>query len=333
MADLVPLRWGLLGTARINRAVIPPIRGSKNSRLLAIASRTTEKAAQSATSWGIPRYYSDYEALLADPEIDVIYNSLPNNLHTEWSLRAMRAGKHVLCEKPLTISSQDVDTLIAVSQETGRVITEAFMYRHHPQTLLVKRMVDDGEIGRLQLVRGTFSYVNTRQGDTRFDPTMGGGSLWDIGGYSIGYACYLAGSMPQKVFGNQVTGPTGVELRYAGQLIFPNDVISQFESSFITEYKVGMEISGDKGRIIVPEPFKPGKSSKIYLWQTGHERVIRVKGCELYQGEIEDIENAILHGIPPRINLKESQGIIKAIEACYQSAQLGKPIQFEPETL
>ncbi len=270
---------------------------------------------------------------MADPEIDVIYNSLPNNLHFEWSLKALQAGKHVLCEKPLTIRSADIDALIQASQDNGRIIAEAYMYRHHPQTLLVKEMVENGDIGELQQLCGSFTYMNTRPGDTRFDPSMGGGSLWDIGCYPIGYASYLSGSMPVQVFGHQVTGPTGIDLRFSGQLLFSQEVTAQFECSFITEYKVGMEISGDKGRIIIPEPFKPGKSTRITLHQGGQEKIIRIKGCELYQGEIEDLENALLKGTPPRISLGESRGIIQTIEALYQSAKRAQPIQLAPEAL
>ncbi len=331
MAKPAPLGWGLLGTARINRAVIPPLKASKNSRLLAVASRSADKAAQYADRWDIPRHYGDYEALLADPTIDVIYNSLPNNLHFEWSLKALQAGKHVLCEKPLTIRTADVDALIRASEETGRIIAEAYMYRHHPQTLMVKEMVESGEIGQLQHMRGSFTYVNTRPGDTRFDPSMGGGSLLDIGCYPIGYASYLAGSTPVLVFGQQVIGTTGVDVRFSGQLLFSRDVIAQFECSFITEYRVGMEISGDRGRITVPEPFKPGKSTKITLHQGGQEKTIPIKGRELYQGEIEDIENAIMNGTPPSISLSESRAIIMTIEALYQSAKQAQPIQLTPE--
>src|SRR4030043_1995687 len=193
MANQAPLRWGLLGTPRINRAFIEPIQSSKNSKLIAVASRSHEKAAEFAKTWGIPRFHSSYESLLSDPEIDVIYISLPNSLHAEWSIKALQMGKHVLCEKPLTTSLHDADAGIDVAQKTGKVITEAFMYLHHPQTMMVKHMVDNGEIGKLQLIRGSFCYFNTRVGDVRFDPALGGGSLWDVGCYPIGFGGYLVG--------------------------------------------------------------------------------------------------------------------------------------------
>lgn len=321
MAQQRRLRWGLLCTARINRSVITPIRLSKRSELVAVASRTRDSASQYAATWEIPRFYSSYENLLADPEIDVIYNSLPNALHAEWSIKAMQMGKHVLCEKPLTINVGEAEAVMMASNNTGRIITEAFMYRHHPQTLLVKQMLDDGQIGKLQLIRGSFCYSNTRQADIRFDPALGGGSLWDIGCYPISYARYLTGKEPIEVFGYQATSPNGVDLSFAGQLLFPDKVISQFECSFVTPYKVEMEITGDKGRIKIPDPFKPGKRAEIYFQHEGQEQKINIKGPELYQGEIEDLEDAIFLEKPARISLEESRGNIATIEALYKSAQ------------
>lgn len=329
MVNPTRLRWGLLGTARINQAVIGPIRSSKNSQLMAVASRFQEKAAQYATTWGIPRFHASYEALLTDPEIDVIYNSLPNGLHAEWSIKAMQMGKHVLCEKPLTTNTMDMDAITEATKKTGKVISEAFMYRHHPQTLLVKEMVDNGEVGNLQLIHGSFCYISTRPNNPRFDPLLGGGSLWDVGCYPISYARFLTGEEPIEVYGHQVTGPTGIDLLYAGQLSFPGGVISQFECSFITPFKSMMKITGDKGRITILEPYKPGKRTKILLERDGQVRTIKIKSAELYQGEIEDIENAILLGKPARISINDSRGNIATIEALYQSARLSKPISVQ----
>ena len=320
------LTWGLLGTARINRAVIGPIRASKKSQLKAVASRSLNTAEEYAKAWGISQFYGSYDALLSDPAIDVIYNSLPNGLHTEWSIKAMQMGKHVLCEKPLTTSVDELEKVQEVVQQTGMVIAEAFMYRHHPQTLQIKRMVDGQEVGKLRLIQGSFCYTNSRHDNPRLDPDLGGGSLWDIGCYPIGYARYLIEEEPVEVFGHQVTGPTGVDLLYAGQLRFPGGVILQFDCSFITPSKSIMEITGDKGRITIPEPYKPGKRTRIILERNSGSQAIELKGAELYQGEIEDIENAVLTGSPTLISLDESRGNIAAIEALYQSSRLSKPI-------
>jgi predicted dehydrogenase len=309
--------------------VIPSIRSSKKSELIAVASRSEEKASEYATTWDLPRFYSSYDDLLSDPAIDVIYNSLPNSLHAEWSLKAMHMGKHVLCEKPLTTTTGDVDAIKKVAKQSGKIITEAFMYRHHPQSILVKQMVDNGEIGNLQLIRGSFCYFNTRPDDIRFDPALGGGSLWDIGIYPISYARYITGTEPLEVFGHQVTGPTGVDLLFAGQILFPNGLISQFDCSFITQRKAEMEIIGEKGRIIISEPYKPGKLTKIIYQSGSHEKTITIKGQELYQGEIEDIEQAILDGKPTKISLDDSRGNISTIEALYQSVKLSKPVTIQ----
>lgn len=329
MSNSKRLRWGLLSTARINQAVITPIRASKKSELLAVASRSIEKGSEYASSQAIPRYYSAYDDLLADPQIDVIYISLPNSLHAEWSIKAMQMGKHVLCEKPLAVSTGEVDEVNKVATKMGKVITEAFMYRHHPQSLYVKRLVEDGEIGNLQMIRGTFCYFNTRPNDIRLDPALGGGSLWDIGIYPISYARFITGAVPLEVFGHQVIGPTGVDLLFAGQMRFPNEVITQFNCSFITDRKAEIEIIGDKGSIYIPEPYKPGKTTRINYQSDNQDKTITIKGQELYQGEIEDIEDAILEGKPVRINLDDSRGNIATIEALYQSANLSRPVAIQ----
>jgi xylose dehydrogenase (NAD/NADP) len=315
------LAWGLLGTARINQAVIGPIQASKKSQLVAIASRTGDKAKEFAQKWAIPRHFGSYDELLADPTIDVIYNSLPNSLHMEWSIKAMQRGKHVLCEKPLTIHASDVDKLKEVSHNTGRVISEAFMYRHHPQTQKIKQMIDEGDIGKLQLIRGSFCYTITRPDNPRLILELGGGSLWDVGCYPVGYARYLTGEEPIEVYGQQVTGPTGIDLLFAGQLKFPSGIISQFECSFITPSKSVMEITGEKGRIIIPSPYKPGEKTEIFLEQGGKTKTVELRGADLYYGEIQDLEDAVLDGESPLISLDDSRRNITTIEALYQSAQ------------
>lgn len=326
MAQSRQLRWGLLSTARINQALIKPIQTSKRSILIAVGSRSPAKAAEYATTWGIPQYFSSYEELLEDPDIDIIYNSLPNSLHADWSINAMQHGKHVLCEKPMTTSLSDMDKLITVAKETEMIITEAFMYRHHPQTLLVKRLLDEGQIGKIQLIQGAFCYTNTRPNDVRFDPRLGGGCLWDVGCYPISYARYLTGKEPIEVYGHQILGKTGIDIFFAGQLSFPDDVVVQFECSFTSPFKAEMEITGEKGRLKIKVPFKPGMAEELLLDKNGQLKTIKVEGKQLYSGEVEDIENAIIHGKPPRISCSDSRGNIAAIEGLYKSVKLHKPI-------
>jgi predicted dehydrogenase len=315
------LNWGLLSTARINRALIPPLRESKRNHPLAVASRSQESADAFARKWKIPRALGSYEALLADPEIDVIYNPLPNHLHAEWTIKAVEAGKHVLCEKPLALSVDEVDSIAAAAQKHGRVVAEAFMYRHHPQTLKVQELVKHGALGTLKLLRGSFSFVLDREGDIRFDPAMGGGSLWDVGCYPISYMRSVIEAEPLEVFGWQVTGPTGIDDTFVGGLHFADDIYGQFDSSFVIPFHSYMELVGSEATLIIPKPFKPEQNEKIFLVRDGKTETIKVKGQELYEGEVEDMADAILLGKPPRIPLEDSRANVATILALLKSAR------------
>jgi D-xylose 1-dehydrogenase (NADP+, D-xylono-1,5-lactone-forming) len=321
------LHWGLLSTARINKALIGPLQTSKRNRLLAVASRTQDKADAYARQHKIPRAYGSYEALLADPEIDVIYNPLPNHLHAEWTIRAMAAGKHVLCEKPLALSVDEVDTIAAAAKKYGKVAAEAFMYRTHSQTLKVEEMVKDGELGRIRLVRGSFTFLMTEPDDYRWKPEMGGGGLWDVGCYPLSYARAVLGSEPQEVFGWQVTAPSGVDESFFAQLRFPGEVYAQFDCSVTVPYHVFMEIVGDAGTLIIPRPFNPGSKESLHLVRQGKTKSITVKGPENYVSEVEDLADAVLLGKPPRVSLVDSRANTRAIVALLESARIGKPVK------
>jgi predicted dehydrogenase len=320
------LNWGLLSTARINRALIPPLQVSRRNKLLAVASRSQATADAYAREKKIPRAYGSYEALLADPEIDVIYNPLPNHLHAEWTIKAVQAGKHVLCEKPLALSVEEVDAIREAARKHGCVVAEAFMYRHHPQTLKVQEIVQSGSLGTLKLIRGSFTFVLTREGDVRLKPEWGGGSIWDVGCYPISYARTVIGGEPLEVFGWQVTGPTGIDETFVGQMRFGNGVIAQFDSSFVIPFHAFMEIVGSDGTLNIPHPFKPGIAEKIYLTRGERTETITVKGAELYSGEVEDMADAILLGRTPRVTLEDSRANVAAIAAFLESARTGKPV-------
>jgi xylose dehydrogenase (NAD/NADP) len=321
------LRWGLLSTARINRALIPPLQASKHSYLAAIASRNTATADEYARQWSIPSAYGSYKALLANPEIDVIYNPLPNSLHAEWTIRAVEAGKHVLCEKPLALNPAEVDAMAAAAKTHGKIVAEAFMYRHHPQTLKVKELVDSGAIGELRLVRGAFTFNINQPGDVRLDPQLGGGSIWDVGCYPLSFTRFVIGSEPEEVFGWQVTGPSGVDEVFTAQMRFPGGILAQFDCGFRSDFRAHMEFVGSQGTINVPSPFKPEAREKIMLRRGDDEQAIRVRGPKLlYSGEVEDMEAAVLRGQKPRISLAESRANVAAIVALLQSAKEGKPV-------
>jgi D-xylose 1-dehydrogenase (NADP+, D-xylono-1,5-lactone-forming) len=328
MTDKI-LNWGLLSTARINRALIPPLRASKRNQLLAVGSRTPDSADSYAREWKIPRAYGTYEELLADPDIDVIYISLPNHLHAEWTIKAAAAGKHVLCEKPLALSVEEVDAVREAAEKYGRVVAEAFMYRHHPQTLKVQELARSGSLGKLKLIRGSFSFVLSRQEDIRMNPEFGGGSIWDVGCYPISYARSVVGEEPQEVSGWQVTGPTGVDETFAGQMRFGRDTLMQFDSSFAIPSHSFMEIIGSEGTLNIPHPFKPETDEKIYLTREGKSETIRIKAPELYLNEVENMADAVLLAKAPRISLEDSRANVRVITALLESARTGKSVHLD----
>ena len=322
------LRWGLLGAARINRSLIPALRASSRNELAAVASRDAARAAAYAREWGIPRSLGRYEDLLADPEIDVVYNPLPNGLHAEWTIRAARAGKHVLCEKPLAISVEEVDAIARAAREANVVVAEGLMYRHQKLTREVLAMVERGTLGELRVVRGCFTFPLTREGDVRLDPALGGGCLWDLGVYPISYARMMIGSEPLEAFGWQTLGPTGVDVAFAGQLRFPANVIVQCDTGFRAAFRRDVEIVGSEASLFVPNPFKPGPSEPVHLVRGDDRQTIDVAGTEahLYLGEVEDLADAVLLGRPPAVSLADSRGTVAAIVALLASARERRPV-------
>jgi xylose dehydrogenase (NAD/NADP) len=326
MSDRI-LRWGLLSTAAINSAVIGPLRASKRNQLAAVASRDRERAEAYARAWEIPRALGSYDALLNDPDIEVVYISLPNSLHAEWTVRAAEAGKHVLCEKPLAVAVADVDAIADAARKAGVVVAEAFMYRHHPQTIEVQRMISGGKIGQLRIIRGGFTFDIARSDDIRLNPSLGGGSIWDVGCYPISYARAVVGGDPVEVFGWQIRGASGVDEVFSGQLRFANGVYAQFDCGFRAPERMLMEFVGSRGAIALENAFKPGLSAEIALRaEDGHLGSTTVGGQELYLGEIEDMADAILLGSAPRISLADSRGNVATIIALLESARLGKPL-------
>jgi D-xylose 1-dehydrogenase (NADP+, D-xylono-1,5-lactone-forming) len=321
------LRWGLLSTARINRAVIPPIRGSVRSELKAVASRDVVKAKEYAKEWHIPHAYGSYEELLADENIDAIYNPLPNHLHAEWSIRAAEAGKHVLCEKPLALSLAEVDQMMAAARKSNVVITEAFMYKHHPQTLKVLELVEQETIGDLLLIKGAFTFSLDRPDDVRWVPEWGGGSIWDVGCYPISFSRLVAKAEPVEVFGWQVTGSTGIDVVFSGQMRFASGLLAQFDCGFRAPYRTLVEIVGTRGAIELNSPFKPAGGEWIKIKRGDSVDKIRSPEYELYRGEIEDMERAVLDGQTPRISLENSRANVATLLALLESARSGRVVR------
>jgi xylose dehydrogenase (NAD/NADP) len=321
------LRWGLLSTARINRAVIPPIRLSRRSELVAVASRDQAKAEAYAKSWDILGYFGSYEAMLEDPNIDAVFISLPNKLHAEWSIRCAAAGKHVLCEKPLALTIAEVDQMITAAQKNKVVIAEAFMYKHHPQTLKVLELVQQKVVGDLLLMSGAFTFSLTRPDDVRWRPELGGGSIWDVGCYPISYARLIAQAEPTEVFGWQRLSPSGVDEVFSGQLRFATGLLAQFDCGFRAPYRTFFEIVGTSGSLRLAMPFKPESDNWIEIRRGDRVEQLRAGSQDLYVGEIEDMERAALDGQPQRISLAESRGNVATIVALLESARTGKVVK------
>lgn len=324
------LNWGLLGTARINRSIIPPLRLSTRNRLHAVASRNLDRAQEYAAAWSIPNVHGGYDAMLDDPDIDVIYIPLPNTLHAEWAIKAAEAGKHVLCEKPLALTVEEVDAMAAAAGKAGTVLIEAFMYRFHARTLNVKQMVDEGAIGELHQVKGGFTFPLDRPKDVRWDDSLGGGSLWDVGCYPLNFSRYLIGSEPVEVYGHQVTGASGVDVGFTAQLRFPGDVMAQFDSGFRTQLRMYVEIAGSEGSIYVPTAFKPGPHSIIQLTRGNNVEHIGVDGNLLYLDEVEAMYSAVVDGEAPAVPLSDSRANVHAIQQLYASARSRQPVTTTP---
>lgn len=321
------LNWGLMGTARINASLFPAFGLSQRCRLLAVASRTEERARAYAAEWKIGRAWGSYQALLRDPEIDVIYVPLPNGLHAKWAIEAADAGKHVLCEKPLAMSVQEVDEISAAARRNGVIVAEAFMYRHHPQTLKVEELVRSGAIGKVRYLQGAFTFNLRQESDVRLDPALGGGSIWDVGCYPISYMRTILGAEPLDVAGWQTTGSTGIDMGFSGQMRFPGDVYGQFVCGFDAEERQLMEIAGEDGTLHVPDPFTPEGKRSIVLNRPGAPpQQVEIPETELYLGEIEDMADAVLLGKEPRVTLTDSRNNVAAIRALLESSRLGRPV-------
>jgi predicted dehydrogenase len=321
------LRWGLLSTARINRLIIPAVRASARSEVTTVASRSLEKGRAYAAEWSIPRVLGSYEALLDDPDIDVIYIGLPNSLHVEWTVRALEAGKHVLCEKPLALSVADVDRIDAAARRAQRAAAEAFMYRHHPLTHTVEEIVRTGRLGQIRGFKGAFTFRLTRENDVRFDSALGGGSLWDVGCYPVSYACLLAGEAPVEVVGWQQNAPSGIDLEFAGMLRFRDGSVAQFDSGFIGPFRAEMEVIGTAGALRIERAFRTDALSRLLLTLGDATEPLPFPADTPFAGEIADMEAAALDGRPPRVSLAESRRTVLTISALYESAREGCPVQ------
>jgi predicted dehydrogenase len=314
----VALRWGLLSTARINAALLAGLAASDSGDAVAVASRDLARARAYADARGIPDAHGSYEALLADPGVDAVYISLPNGMHLDWTERALRAGKHVLCEKPMGRDPNRVAAAFDLAQEHGRVLSEAFMYRHHPQTLRLAALVAEGAIGPLRTIRSHFSFLLADPQDVRLNDDLEGGALMDLGCYCVSASRLLAGE-PEAVGAVQVSGGNGVDVSFAGSLRFAGDVVATFTASFRSAGGHGLEVTGERGVLRIADPWhvrEPG----IELVDGDGSRLIDVPRADSYRLEVEDLAAAVAGERPARLGREDAVGQARTIQALYAAA-------------
>ncbi|MEZ5283601.1 MAG: Gfo/Idh/MocA family oxidoreductase [Vicinamibacterales bacterium] len=313
--------WGLLGTARINRHLIPAMRAAARSEVRAVASRTAEGAARFAQEWEVPVPVDGYDALLARDDVDAVYIPLPNSLHAEWTLAALAAGKHVLCEKPLVTDPAAVQRIADAASSAGRVVAEGFMYRHEPLTARVVDLVANGAVGAVRAISSGFTYARSRPHDVRLSPDLGGGALLDVGCYPVSYACLLASADAVSAAGTaRMAG--GIDEELAGVLRFPGDRLATVYAGFRAAYHTWLDVLGSEGWLRVPSPFKPGPMEVLTLERLGESRTIEVPGsARLFQRQVEHFVAAVLDGAPPVVTLAESARVAWALDALAVAAR------------
>ena len=316
------VRWGILGTARINRRLVPAFRASRRGQLRAVASRTLARATEHARAHDIPRAVQGYQALLDDPDIDAVYIPLPNTEHVPWTLAAIAAGKHVLCEKPLALEPRDIDRIGAAATAAGVLVEEGFMYRHEPLTARVISLLNDGAIGAVRAVVSGFTFTLETEKNIRMNPALGGGSLWDIGSYPVTYAQLIAGHEPKMVFGNAHWHASGVDQEFMGMLRFDEGMSANIYAGFRTPYRTWLEVLGTDGALTVPNPFRPGPLEVLELERSNGIERIEVPGSPMiFVRQVEDFEARILDGAPAVVTLAESRRTAATLAALYTSAR------------
>jgi len=312
-------RWGVLSTARINDVVLAAAAKSERVQMLAVASRDAARAEAYARERGFERSYGSYDALLADPDVEAVYISVPNGPHVEWSVRALEAGKHVLCEKPLTADASEAERAFDVAERNGLILMEAFMWRHHPQTVRLKELVDEGAVGTLRLIRSAFSFPAVDDpADMRLLTEPDGGSLLDVGCYCVNAARYLAGE-PTKVYGASVLTDAGVDVRFVATMWTADGVLAQFDAGLDVPVREELELIGDRGHIVVHDPWH-GLEPAIELRRDETTEMIAVEAVDSYRLELENLSDAVRGNADPLLGRADAVAQARVMEALFRSA-------------
>ena len=316
----MPVRWGILSTANINRHVIPAARASDKAELIAVASRDQQRADAYAQEWDIERAHASYDALLEDPDVEAIYISLPNSMHIEWSIRCLEAGKHALCEKPLDRRPEEVERAFDTAEREGRLLMEAFMYRHNPQTHQLAELVRTAAVGELRVIRSAFSFSVYDPENIRLRPELDGGSLMDVGCYCVSGSRLLAGE-PTAVYGEAVVGATDTDWVFAGMMRFPGDVISLFDCGTSLPLRDELEIIGTEGSLFLDDPWHC-RRPVIELRRGDEVERLELEPADSYRLQLENFSDAIRGEAAPLLGRDDAVAQARVIDSLYRSAGL-----------
>jgi xylose dehydrogenase (NAD/NADP) len=316
------VKWGIMSTAHINRLFLGGAREARGVELLAVASRDGERADQYAREQGLERAYGDYETMLGDPDVEAVYIPLPNSLHVEWTIRALAAGKHVLCEKPLSRHPAQVERAFDAADEHGRLLMEAFMWRHNPQTRRLLELIAEGAIGRLRVIRAAFGFVSQREDDVRLKASLDGGALMDVGCYCVSAARLIAGE-PERVSAEQALGGDGVDVAFAATMRHTNDVISHFDAGLALAGRDFLEVVGDAGALELDDPWHARAPLIRLRREDGTAERIELEKANSYGLEAENFSAAIRGHTKPLLGREDALGQARTIEALYAAAGRG----------
>ena len=315
------LRWGILSTANITKKLLG---SGHDQQFVAVGSRDLGRAQAFASEHGLARAHGSDEELLADPEVDAIYNPLPNSLHVEWSIKALEAGKHVLCEKPMSRHPDEVDRAFDVAEREGRVLEEAFMWRHHPQVARTRELIAAGDIGDLRVIRAAFAFVAADPNDIRLQADLDGGGLMDVGCYCVSGCRTLASAEPVRGYAEYIPGGIGVDVALAATLRFPGDVVAHFDCGMSYLGGDQLEAVGSEGSVFLDDPWH-GREAVIELRRNGLVERIETGPANSYALELADFEAAVRGEDPPLLTRADAVAQARAIEALYTSAERNVP--------
>ncbi len=318
-----PLRLGILGAARIApRALVEPARDSSRAEVVSVAARDPERARAFALENGIPRAEPSYDALLNDPEVDAVYVALPNSAHALWSIRALAAGKHVLCEKPLASNATEAEEMVLAAAQHGRILMEAFHYRYHPMAHRIVDIVRSGQLGALRDVAATFT-VEIPEADIRFDGALAGGALMDLGCYTVHWVRTLAGE-PTVASARATVGPPGVDVTTSAELVFPGNVTGRIHCSMAkgAELHAFLEVRCERGTVVAQNPLAPQFGYRLRVKTDTGERLETVAGGTSYGHQLEAFVDAVLTGKAPLTAGEDAVANMRVIDAIYRAAGL-----------